>query len=389
MTKRLLAEMLNEILYEIFILLEVKDLLACSLVDKQWNSMANDDVLWKKICCKDYSRVISIIEKETWYQKYQICYFMTILTKMLNRKSSCDPNWITYLLTRPRIVQRNVSTWQVQYLVSNVANRAEHTDENLFNPQGIVIYNNRLFIANGSGDGPSKYDLAGKKVGDISLLRDFSYRSPLPFSLLMNCGAVVGNTIYLANPAKRRIDVYDNNYNRLEGFSFRDGDTLNPIPVSNSPINIVHIGGHLYVLYTKYDDDPSHYYLPWQDEDDDTYIGSGGYISMFNLDGSFVRRFYSCGVLNYPQSMIPAPVGHGFPPGSFLVGNHGDGRIYIIDCNGGFIGPLLTDSGRPIIIPGLCGLAPYYNNINEIYFTGESNTEGIVGKLVKSGDFCF
>ncbi len=61
------------------------------------------------------------------------------------------------------------------------------------------------------------------------------------------------------------------------------------------------------------------------------------------------------------------------PPGSILVGNHGDGRINVFDCSGRFIGPLLNQSGLPLIIDGLRGLAPHYTNFNQIYFTASSN----------------
>jgi uncharacterized protein (TIGR03118 family) len=117
----------------------------------------------------------------------------------------------------------------------------------------------------------------------------------------------------------------------------------------------------------------------------DTLHGAGfGFISVFNLDGSFVRRFTSRGVLNAPWGMIPAPCECGFPPGSFLVGNKGDGRINVFDCNGRYVGPLLNQSGLPVVIEGLYALGPHYTDFSEIFFTAtpDENVDGLVGSMV-------
>lgn len=102
-----------------------------------------------------------------------------------------------------------------------------------------------------------------------------------------------------------------------------------------------------------------------------------------NYASHFVRRFTSRGVLNSPWAMIPAPCECGFPPGSFLAGNNGDGHINVFDCEGNFVGSLLGQSHLPIHIEGLWGLAPHYTNFSEIFFTSSENTIGMVGSIVK------
>ena len=188
--------------------------------------------------------------------------------------------------------------------------------------------------------------------------------------------AIANNILYLADFFQAHIDVFDSNYNRLNGFYFMDNDTSDPIPLDYGPNNIVHIGCYMYVIYAR--KDPN---IPIHDLN-----GPGnGFVSVFNLDGSFVRRFTSRGVLNSPWAMIPAPCECGFPPGSFLIGNNGDGRINIFDACGKFVGPMLNQAGLPIVIDGLWGLAPHYANFNEIFFTAAPDQliDGVVGSIVK------
>jgi hypothetical protein len=89
--------------------------------------------------------------------------------------------------------------------------------------------------------------------------------------------------------------------------------------------------------------------------------------------------------------MIPAPCECGFPPGSFLVGNNGDGRINIFDCNGRYVGPLLNQSGLPVVIEGLWGLAPHYTDFSEIFFTSaiDEDLDGLLGSLTRDQTITF
>lgn len=350
-------------------------------------------------------------------------------------KSFCDPGLANACAARPLIEpfgpRRAVTTWKVNYLISNRTNQAAHADPDLVNPWGIVVYNNQLWIVNDATDVMTNYDLFGNKIlGSISV-RDSAHNSAFPTGIAINCGggfsisngsttksgifitctedgtvhvynpnvdplnsyivinqqltgqvavyrglAVANNILYLADFFDGTIDVFDSAYNRLTGFHFVDGDTSDPIPLDYGPTNIVHIGCYLYILYAR--KDPN---VPIQDLD-----GPGhGFISVFGLDGSFIRRFTSRGVLNSPWAMIPAPCECGLPPGSFLVSNNGDGRINIFDCNGRYVGPLLNQSGLPLVIEGLWGLAPHYTDFSEIFFTSAPDEEmdGLVGSIVR------
>lgn len=327
--------------------------------------------------------------------------------------------------------RRTITTWKINYLVSNRNNYAAHNDPDLINPWGIVVYNSQLWVANGSTDSISNYDLFGNKLLGTISIRDAAHNSSYPTGLAINCSggftvsngsteksaqlmtatehgtvhafnpnvdplnayivlnqqltglvsvykglAIANGILYLADFFQSQIDVFDSDYNRISGFAFIDGDMSDPIPLDYGPNNIVHIGGFLYVLWARKSTT-----ILVHDLD-----GVGhGFISVFTLNGAFVRRFTSRGVLNSPWAMIPAPMECGIPPGAFLVGNNGDGRINIFDCNGNFVGPLVGMSGLPVHIEGLWGLAPYYVDFSEIFFASapDENVDGLVGSLVK------
>ena len=352
-------------------------------------------------------------------------------------KSFCDPGLANSCESKPIIYpfgpRRAVTTWKVIYLISNgTIQQGTTVDISLVNPWGIVIYNNTLFIANGSTDSVSNYDLFGNIISDAPIsVRDAAHNSSFPTGIAINCTggfpvgyggviksavmltcsehgtihaynpqvnattsyivlnqqltgevyvykglAIANSTLYVANFFGGQIDVFDSNYNRLLGFHFLDGDSIDPIPLDFGPNNIVHIGCFLYVLYARKEPNVTVHHLD----------GPGhGFISVFNLDGSWVKRFTSRGVLNSPWAMIPAPCECGFPPGSFLVGNNGDGRINVFDCAGRYVGPMLNQSGLPISIEGLWGLAPHYTNFSQIYFTSAPREEfdGLVGNIIK------
>ena len=348
--------------------------------------------------------------------------------------NTCNP----LPLVNPCAPRRAVTTWRVNYLVSNRNNHAAHIDLALINPWGIVIFNNQLWVANNMTDTITNYDLFGNNILRPTSIRNAVHNSSYPTGIVVNCGggfsttnglvtrtsqflitsehgtvhahhpqlqdslsnctvtksnvvlnqqltgevsvykglALANNTLYLADFFQSHIDVFDSSYNRLLGFHFIDGDTCDPIPLDYGPNNIVNIGCHLYVLWARKEPHVSIH----------DFKGPGqGYISVFNLNGSFVRRFTSRGVLNAPWGMIPAPCECGFAPGSFLVSNTGDGRINVFDCNGRYAGPMLNQAGLPIFIDGVRGLAPHYTDFSEIFFTASANedTEGLVGSIIK------
>ncbi len=341
---------------------------------------------------------------------------------------------------------RYVTTWKINYIVSNgnqilsqdtpllTQPRSARTpiiDPALVNPKGLVIYENQLWVTNTMTDTITCYDLFGNPQLDPIQVRQNTRIVSYPSGIAVNCQGgfivpvlgtsrpatfitatktgdicvynqmsdpvhtyavltnkengeiaeytgltIANNTLYLADFYQRHIDVFNQDLTRILGYPFVDNYSTDPIPLDYGPWNISYIAPYLYILYAKRLRTSTTNHAP----------GNGfGFISVFNLDGSFVRRFYSRGVLNAPSSIIPAPCECGIPTGSFLVSNYGDGRINIFDSNGNLIGPLLSQSGLPIVIAGLSSIASYYTTFNQIYFTASEDVQenGILGNLIK------
>src|SRR5262245_21048331 len=147
------------------------------------------------------------------------------------------------------------------------------------------------------------------------------------------------------------------------------------VPDRFAPFNIQNLGNELYVTYARKgrNGDPS---------------AGGGFVSVFDLNGHFLRRIESHGRLNEPWGLALAPAGFGDLGGALLVGNHGDGRISAFDPhNGEFLGRLRDADGRPVRIDGLWGLS-FGNGVsagdrNALYFAAgpDGGRHGLFGSL--------
>lgn len=179
-----------------------------------------------------------------------------------------------------------------------------------------------------------------------------------------------GYYLYATNFKGGKVDVFNSSFHYVH-MTFVDPT----IPAGYAPFGIQNINGKLYVSYAKQ-------LAP--DNDDDESGPGNGYISIFNSDGSFVKRFASRGKLNSPWGMAQVP-------GSchdILVGNFGNGRINDFESNGHYIGQL-NDDGHPITIAGLWAIAyapdNFVNGCTRLYFTAGPDDEahGLFGYLRK------
>ena len=149
--------------------------------------------------------------------------------------------------------------------------------------------------------------------------------------------------LYAADFAGAQIDVIKGNplAPNLTG-SFIDPT----IPNGFAPFNIQNLGDTLYVTYAKVG----------PDGDDESGLGNG-FVDAFDLQGNFIARVGSNGLLNSPWGLALAPKSFGAFAGDLLVGNFGDGHINAFDTgNDTFIGQLLGAGGIPIEIDGLWAL---------------------------------
>jgi uncharacterized protein (TIGR03118 family) len=125
-------------------------------------------------------------------------------------------------------------------------------------------------------------------------------------------GASGGATyLYAANNITGTIDVYDTSFTKvaLSG-SFVDPG---PNPDGRVPYNIENIGVNLWVTYAV--PGPSASSAP---------LGSG-FVSVFKMDGTFVRRFATGGKLSSPWVVTIAPANFGKYSNDVLIGNFNDG----------------------------------------------------------------
>lgn len=226
-------------------------------------------------------------------------------------------------------------------------------------PTGTVFNPGSDFTVNGK---PSRFiyatengTLAAWSSGDsTTTVTDRSSHNAVYKGLtLANDGT--GNFIYVADFFNARIDVFDRSFNLVTNKLFVDPT----IPPGFAPFNIKHINGKLYVAYAKQEDN---------DKGDDQSGPGNGYVSIFNPDGSFVKRFASQAALNSPWGIEIAPAGFGQLANAVLIGNFGDGRINVFDTSGQLIGPLEND-GVPIVIPRLWDIAFYQPQVTKLYFT--------------------
>ena len=111
------------------------------------------------------------------------------------------------------------------------------------------------------------------------------------------------------------------------------------LPSGFAPWNVVVVGDRLFVTYALQDASQH-----------DPVVGAGnGIVDIYNLDGSFVRRFASNGSLNVPSGVVQASANFGAFSNDILIGNFGDGLINAFDPNTGqFLGSLKDGNGNPI-----------------------------------------
>jgi uncharacterized protein (TIGR03118 family) len=193
-------------------------------------------------------------------------------------------------------------------------------------------------------------------------------------------GATIGvnGYAYLANFRTGHVDVLKGN----NGAPNLVGSFTDPgLPNGYAPFDVQTLGGVVYVSYalqdaTKHDDDP----------------GAGhGFVSVFDLQGNFIRRLVSQGALNSPWGLTLAPSGFGNFGGDLLVGNFGDGTINAYDpISGAFIETLRDTNGNPIVIDGLWGLRFGIGGspatAETLYFTAgpDGESHGLLGTLTQA-----
>ena len=137
------------------------------------------------------------------------------------------------------------------------------------------------------------------------------------------------NYLYAAD-STGSIRVFDSSYKPVTlASNFTDPHAIS----GYVPFNIQLVGSSLYVTYAQL-----------------TAAGTGlpgGYVDVFNTDGTFGRRVATGGPLYAPWGVAVAPAGFGSLGGDLLVGNFGNGEILSYNLSSGaFLGTLNDSTGK-------------------------------------------
>ena len=154
--------------------------------------------------------------------------------------------------------------------------------------------------------------------------------------------------------------------------------TDSSLPAGYSPFGIQAIGNRIFVTFAMKN--------PASNAE---VVGPGlGAVDIFDPSGSLVTRLVAPGgSLNAPWGLAVAPANFGPSSNALLVGNFGDGTINAFNATtGASMGPL-TESGAPLAISGLWGLA-FGNGINvqptnTLFYTAgpAGGNNGVYGRI--------
>jgi uncharacterized protein (TIGR03118 family) len=177
--------------------------------------------------------------------------------------------------------------------------------------------------------------------------------------------------LYAANFGQNRIDVFTGQFMpaTLAPGAFMD----KRIPSDERVFNVQLVDGMLYVTYAPMTSfGPTTPPKPGQ-----------GYVDVYNVNGSLVRRLRHGWWMSAPWGVTMAPADFGHFRNDILVGMFGNGRIAAFDAmTGRFRGIMRTWHGKPLTIArGLWGLE--FGNgaaagpTNTLYFASDDVIKGV------------
>jgi uncharacterized protein (TIGR03118 family) len=237
-------------------------------------------------------------------------------------------------------------------------------------PTGIVYNGSTEFAI----DGWTSVFLFATLDGTISGWSDFDPSTAL--IAVSNTGAsytglavtnyTSGNSLFAADFANSKVDIYDGSFNLVGSF------TDPAIPPGFAPFGIQDIGGQVYVAYAAISGGP------------------GGYIDVFDENGTFVKHFAHGKPLNQPWGFAVAPPDFGPLSSSLLISNNvnaGEITGYNL-TTGKLVGTMMNTFGKPLTVNGLWGIefggGTSANGLkNQLFFTaGPNDTDGYFGFIV-------
>jgi uncharacterized protein (TIGR03118 family) len=325
-------------------------------------------------------------------------------------------------------VAAQTNSYQQTNLVSDISGMASHTDPKLVNPWGISFFPGQPFwVADNNSGFSTLYDATGASQQPTVMIPPpaggAGPATPTGTVTNSSSGFVVGSgpSLFLfdtedgtisgwngtgtnailavdhssmgavykglaminhnsadfllaTNFNSGQVEVFDSNFHSaaLTG-TFTDPS----LPAGYAPFGIQLIGTQVYVTYALQD----------AAKHDPISAAGNGFVSIFNTDGTFVKRFASNGTLNSPWGVVMTPASFGAFSNDILVGNFGDGTINAFDpATGNFLGQMNGANGTPLTNSGLWALvfgAGGTGNPDTMYFTAglAGETHGLFGAI--------
>jgi len=205
----------------------------------------------------------------------------------------------------------------------------------------------------------------------------------------------VTQRLFVADFGKNpQVRVYDGQFNEITAqMPVRNPfvGPLGPKPGDFVPFNVQVLDDgameHLFVMYTRSQEDPAHpgHILPGEE---DSASGHGRLVE-YDTSGNLVAIWKDRGMLDSPWAVAYAPADFGLGDHALIVGNFGDGTAVAFNTNLKQASYFLQDPfGNAIRIEGLWGMhfgdGVAAGRANELYFGAgpDDETEGVFGKLL-------
>ncbi|MGB8013135.1 MAG: TIGR03118 family protein [Terriglobales bacterium] len=175
-----------------------------------------------------------------------------------------------------------------------------------------------------------------------------------------------GNLLYAADFWNNKVDVYNGTFKLVTSFT----DTN--LPAGFAPFGIQDIGGQVYVAFAS------------------TSGKAGGYIDIFEENGTFVKTLIHGKPLNQPWGLAVAPANFGALSNTLLVSNNTNaGTINGFNLTtGALVGTVVNTKGKPIVINQLWGIefgggTASNGTTNQLFYTAgpANNANGIFGVI--------
>jgi uncharacterized protein (TIGR03118 family) len=180
-----------------------------------------------------------------------------------------------------------------------------------------------------------------------------------------------GNSLYAADQANNKVDIYDGNFTLVTSF------TDATVPTGFAVFGVRDIDGLVYVTFAS------------------TTGGNDGFVDVFKEDGTAVtpgQHLLQGAPLNQPWGIAAAPRNFGPLSNTLLISNNvNHGTINAFDTlTGKFVGTVKDTAGKAIVIDQLWGIdfgdgtkGGKDGGINQLFFTSgpSNNVAGTFGTI--------